>query len=282
VRVPSALTMLLGAAAIAAAVLPPAAHAAGSPQVVGGRPAAPGQFPSAAYVIHPQPGGPVLGCGGAVVSAHLVLTVAHCALLSPAGYRVVTGAVSPAAATPAQVSAVRRVLIAPGFDPATLRDDAALLVLAHATRAPRVALPQSDETLLGTTGIDAEVAGWGATAPGGPDTGTLQWTATVIEPDPFCADAETDFIPGAQLCGLDFPAEATGTCAGDSGGPVVVGGPPHEIEVGIVDSAPPGCATDAPDIYTATAPLQPWILRTAATVERAAAARRHGRRTQPS
>jgi secreted trypsin-like serine protease len=63
-----------------------------------------------------------------------------------------------------------------------------------------------------------------------------------------------------MLCAQDTPSDRSGTCSGDSGGPLLVkqsGG--SLMEVGVTSVGPANCGTHRPDYYTAVRPIYPWV-----------------------
>jgi trypsin len=222
-----------------------------------------------AFVLYfDSSGNPLFSCSGTLVSSNVVLTAGHCAAdestavpLSPSGYRVVTGAVDWTDAADRTVSAVKRVVVNPAFDPAGPVHDAALLVLSAPVSQKPIALWGTGQ-LPGGTG--AWIAGWGDTY-GGQNTVTtaLQFASTVVQSSSACAQpilSNYVFDPGSELCALNYPSEHTGTCSGDSGGPLwTADSAGRPIEVGVTSVGPADCDTQTPDFFTSVLPIKPWI-----------------------
>ena len=270
-------TLALGAAAAPAAPMkrraegPRVRGTAERPLILGGLPAAPGTFGMMAFVVYEDPGtGDTEVCSGTVVSPQLVLTAGHCAFNTatgtedqPAGYAVVTGSLdwtSPAR----QVSAVTRTILNPAYNAATGDGDAALLVLGAPTTAPAVPLadPSADLSLV-NAGTSAQIAGWGLTlADTVPDQ--LQWGISVVQSPAYCgaqaAQGQMTFDVGRQICAIDAPSFADGTCNGDSGGPLLAKRADGTwVEVGITDFGPVNCSTGLPDFFARGDSLSPWV-----------------------
>jgi hypothetical protein len=240
------------------------AHAA----IIGGIAAEDNTFPQLAYIYYKN-GGNESFCTGTVVAPNVVLTAGHCGedtetgvLNEPSGYTVVTGNVEWAA--PArQVSGVSRVAVYPGFNRIYLTGDAALLVLSAPTTAPPLALASypSDSHLIeaGTQGL---IAGWGATFPGqvGP-TARLRWAGTVVQRPGYCETNAWPFYRGYELCTIDPPAFETGTCFGDSGGPLITLGPTGsgDVELGITSHGDSECSTVHPAVFTRADLVASWV-----------------------
>lgn len=239
------------------------------PQVVGGSDAIQGEWGFMAFVLYyDSSGDPEFACSGTVVSPNVVLTAGHCGVdestglvLDPSGYRIVTGAVDWTDTTDGQVSDVSQVLVDPNFDPVTLDNDAALLVLSAPVSASTIPLWGSGELAAGTS---AQIAGWGETYYGDTNLQTvLQWAPTVVQSTAYCsqeAGVSYDYDSSTELCAVDAPTYNTATCNGDSGGPLLAdeaNGTP--IEIGITSVGPADCDTTSADYFTGLLPAAPWI-----------------------
>jgi len=241
------------------------------PRIVGGTSGVQGQWGFMGFVIYYDSSGTAqFMCSGTLVSSNVVLTAGHCGAdettgvpNDPTGYRVVTNAVDWTDTANRVVSSVIQVIVDPNFDPVTLEGDAALLVLSSPVSSPSIPLWGSGTIAAGE---GAFVAGWGKTYAGEtafPPENVLQWAPTVVQNVDYCAnDAASNYAydSSTELCAVDYPADDTGTCPGDSGGPLFVnatsGGP---LEIGITSVAPTDCNTDTADYFTALEPIDPWI-----------------------
>lgn len=171
-----------------------------------------------------------LTCTGAVIAPHVVLTAAHCTQPSLKGATVVFG---PTSAAPTAHVAVAESIAHPSFDPSTLADDVAILVLASSS--PASSLPFAT-TAPGASfiGSSIDIVGYGETAGGAADTGTKRSGTAVVT----ALDATTLTVqPG--------PSEP---CEGDSGGPALVGSTGSRTIVGVTSHGDSACATQA--VYT--------------------------------
>ena len=246
-------------------------------QIIGAQPVPPGALEQLAYVQDQVSTSSYIGCTGTVVSSNLVLTAGHCAqddatgTARPAsGFLVVTGRPNLANQASGQISTVSRVLPYPGYNPATHRGDAALLELSNPTTAPAIRLADAGQSTLWKPLTNVAIAGWGLThgSGGGPPPTQAQWAITVTQSADYCAAnallALTPFDPAGQICAVDAPTFATGTCLGDSGGPMLAdydsAGP---VEVGItswgVSTPGTSCSTLFPSFFTQTAPISSWV-----------------------
>jgi len=246
-------------------------RAVARPAIIGGHPAAAGSFPSLAFIADKRSAREVALCSGTVVAPNLVLTAGHCAENletglgdPPSGYRVVTGTVDWNDTTDRQISGVSRVLVFPSFEtggPLLGWGDAALLVLSTPTTAPPIPVASASESGLWQPGSTATIAGWGRTHYRQKGVSeTLQWATTVVQSPEWCESYE-DFHPHGELCVIDAPADETGGCEGDSGGPLLADSSGALVEIGIVSRGFEECSTDAPTIFTRSELVFPWVHR---------------------
>ncbi len=224
-----------------------------------------------AFILHyDASGNPDFSCSGTLVSANVVMTAGHCAIdestnavLDPSGYQVATGAADWTDTARRSVSGVSQVIVDPAYNTATKSSDAALLVLGTPSPAPTIRLAGSSDVGLQQGGTGAVIAGWGLTSPGATSVPTgLQWAPIVVQGAGYCGQvpfANFSFNPSTELCAANYPSLDTGTCSGDSGGPLIgtdaTGG---AVEIGITSLGPADCTTTTADIFTAVEPLSAW------------------------
>lgn len=276
------LAAILGGAILALALcLPAIASASGGARasVIGGAPATIEQLPSLAY-LEGGSGRHAFSCTGTVVAPRVVLTAGHCVedietggFSTPAEYKVATGIANPKLSQPENVYDVVATHVFPAFDPGIIHGDAALLILSRPTPAPPLALAGPGEAALYEGGAPVAVAGWGLTLPQNRQTPANLQTGTMAVQKPSTCRSRVrsyyqDFSPAAQLCVQSPPANKTGTCFGDSGGPAIgtrADGVP--VELGVISVVGPECTTKTPNVMTRVDYVSSWVTGWIATTE---------------
>ncbi len=226
-----------------------------SPRIIGGHEAEAGAWPWVAALIHSDVQSLYYGhfCGGALIDATWVITAAHCTYdfatpLVPADIDAVLG-VHDLADDVGQRIRVKTIIRHPKYIPNKNAYDIALLELEHpSTQEPVILfaggsggdLPQS------LVGEPATVIGWGSTSGNYGYPQKLQQVTIPIVDHALCVAV---YSPGtineSMLC-AGYPEGGKDSCAGDSGGPLMVFRDGEWVEVGIV-SWGEGCAQ--PDLF---------------------------------
>lgn len=162
-------------------------------------------------------------CGAVLVAERTVLTAAHCTIgRSPDRLAVIVGADNLCRGRPidGQRVWVESVRPHPRYDAVSGAFDIAALELPE-----RVAERPRQIAALGPEATTLTAYGWGSAGPGRPTSCRLERIPLRAAASDRCAglvsDSSRRFDPGSMLCAL--PDGTSTTCAGDSGGPVVLG-----------------------------------------------------------
>jgi secreted trypsin-like serine protease len=273
-------------ALLAALALPAAAAAEAGAQasVIGGHAASIAEFPSLAY-IEADDKKLSFSCTGTVVAPRVVLTAAHCAEDVESGrftgvhaYAIATGVSNLRQASKTNVFRVAATHVFPGFDPGRVHGDAALLILSSPTSAPPLGLAGPADAPLYGGGAPVSIAGWGLTqAQNRNAPTTLRATTMQIQKSGLCQSRTRsyygDYSPALQLCLLEPPADKSGSCFGDSGGPAIGQRPDGSaVELGVISVVGPFCSPQAPNVLTRTDLISTWVSEWIAAVETGAPA----------
>ncbi|MFI9232005.1 S1 family peptidase [Streptomyces rimosus] len=238
----------VGAVALAAASLQPAAATAAAPtpepgsvhtKIVGGTKASQGEFP---FMVRLS-----MGCGGALYAKDIVLTAAHCVNGSgPNTDITATAGVVDLQDSQAVSVKSKEVLQAPGYN--GKGKDWALIKLAKPIDLPTLKIATDDKLTSG----EFDIAGWGADKEGGDQQRYLLKAKVPFVDDATCKKAYSDQLtPGEEICAGKLDTGGIDTCQGDSGGPMFRKDEAGQwLQVGIV-SWGEGCARPGkPGVYT--------------------------------
>ncbi|GIG67548.1 S1 family peptidase [Phytomonospora endophytica] len=209
-RNPALLVVLttLIAALLTASAAPAHAGDVGT-DIVGGSPAAPGEFP---WMVRLS-----MGCNGSLVHARVVLTAAHC-VGETGPDATITGVAGVTDLADPRAIRFRSDFVhrAPGYD-GYGKDWALIRLTTPIPGIPVLALPESAALDNGMFTI----LGWGSTCDGCAPSRQLRKAQVPYVRDDVCAEAYGgDLIWAEEICagyaegGVDF-------CQGDSGGPML-------------------------------------------------------------
>ncbi len=150
-------------------------------------------------------------CSGTLIAPRVVLSAAHC-VVSGRGRRMTVAAPSDITvflgpALGDSPEAVSEVLVHPGYDPRALGvNDLSLLRLVDDAAVPPIDTLPASMANLETVGTPVIFAGYGLTEDG--DIGTKLWVGGEL------SDVTSTGLRNEQ-------DDLTGTCGGDSGGPLI-------------------------------------------------------------
>jgi hypothetical protein len=158
-----------------------------------------------------------VNCSGTLVAPRAVLTAAHCGVTPGDAVAFSDGTTIPALAFHAH----------PSWDPASARNDIAIVVLADPSAIAPVPISSTafDGSIVGAT---VRIVGYGASGDGGTAGTKRTGFTTIVRYD------DTTFTDSAQ------PAAS---CAGDSGGPALLAVGGVERVVGVTSRGDLACAT---------------------------------------
>lgn len=190
-------------------------------------------------------------CGGALISPIKVVTAAHCAVdpatgvrRAPESLRAVTGR-TDMRTQDGQVGEIEQMWVHPQYQGFARGHDVAVLTLRAPVSHQPVQLVGQGDTAPYQPGTAGRVYGWGRTSESGENSPVLRSAEVPVTADADCARAYGGFEPDSMFC-AGAPEGGRDACAGDSGGPFVVGG----RLVGVV-SFGTGCGrADSPGVYT--------------------------------
>jgi secreted trypsin-like serine protease len=261
--------VLLGLSALVCSVATPASAdppppVGAGPRVVGGTPAALGEFP---WVVRLS-----MGCGGALLATDIVLTAGHCVPSTGANTSITAtvGVVDLASPDAVKIRS-NYVYKAPEYVSYDRGSDWALIRLAQPASFPPLPIAATAEPNAGPFTI----MGWGADREGGDQQRLLRKAQVPVVDDATCGKSYRDnganFVDEAMLCAGLFGVGGVDTCQGDSGGPMVNrDADGNFVQVGIV-SWGFGCArAQYPGIYTEVSTYSTAITAAAASLPKPA------------
>ncbi|XP_063241233.1 chymotrypsin-1-like isoform X3 [Bacillus rossius redtenbacheri] len=229
-------------------------------RIIGGENAQLGEFPFVVALWSDMNNSPYIVCGGSIISAHFVLTAAHCVddYNPKLGYYYIQAGIVNWEDKGVRYN-VTKVIGHPNYD---AEGDIALLKVAGPIKFTDnirpVGLPKATDYLKGGEAVEA--VGWGAT---NTDPATYpkilhKVVLTVVSyeectkqissaPSPY----DQTVLNATMVCA---GKPKGGVCYGDSGSGLVRGA----NLVGIVSFGVP-CGIGYPDVYTRVSSLVPWV-----------------------
>jgi secreted trypsin-like serine protease len=255
-RVRAMLRLVPIALTVSALLIPAKASA-----IVGGAPAPDGRWPAIVAIVEGADALDGEECGGTVIAPNRVLTAAHCVTdTAPGDLRVIVGR-TRLSQTDGRGIAVTNIALFPGYVDRRQYLDAAILTLAQPADVAPMRLATAADATAYPPGATAWVAGWGRlNANTTPDGGNYYADRLRELAQPVVGDDACENVYGGGTSVIPYRPEWTvcagtlaggsGSCYGDSGGPLAVQTATGWMQIGIVLGGD-GCAEAGYyDLYT--------------------------------
>ncbi|KAL6428332.1 hypothetical protein ACFW04_008549 [Cataglyphis niger] len=219
--------------------------------IVGGTPAAPGEFP---YQVSLNYQGSHV-CGGSIIAPTKILTAAHCVdfIRNVNLLLIKTGSIYSSSG---EVHAVKYIRMHPSYDgqqSSAWKCDVAVITLQRPIQYNQNQAPITVATSQPSPSAVFTLAGWGMTRANGPTSQILLKMNQSFVSLSQCQQAHRSMpMSYSHLCTLN--RRGIGACQGDSGGPLVANG----IQYGITSWVAP-CGLGLPDVYTNVANFVSFI-----------------------
>ncbi|KAJ8719662.1 hypothetical protein PYW08_011837 [Mythimna loreyi] len=237
-----------------------------SERIVGGNPAALGQFPYQVGLLATYSGIAGVGvCGGSIISSTRILTAAHCwfdGSTQALQFTVVYD--TPFLFHGGQRMDSSVVAVHPEWKPFLVRNDVLVIylpapIIFSDTVSP-IALPSGEQVQQDFVGVTAVASGFGLISDGGSISNNqlLNYVNLIVISNNVCSLSFPAIIQSSNIC--TSGNNGVGTCRGDSGGPLAttIDGKPVQIGITSFGSAR-GCQSGFPHAYARVTYFVDWI-----------------------
>ncbi len=228
--------------------------------IIGGEEVPEGKYPFTVAIAYRNIEGKLTQyCGGSLIGPKTVLTAAHCGVAP--GHSVIIDRHNLTTLR-GQERTIIGVTIHPSFNGETFQNDIAILRLHRSVEGANiperyVSLARDGDPLPEGTTVTA--LGWGQTSHGGNSSLVLRKVSLPVTKQQECSQQYRIryAIANSMICSQ---APGKDTCAGDSGGPLLMEGPGGRwIQVGITSFGIRCAEPDFPGVYTRVASFGRWI-----------------------
>ncbi|EFA10697.1 brachyurin [Tribolium castaneum] len=227
-----------------------------SPKIIGGHEATPHSIPYQAF-LEVYSGSEGWYCGGSLISQNYVLTAGHCGVDATEAH-VTLGAHKPLQDEDTQVKIVSKdVKVHEQYNAELIINDVAVIKLPKAVTftdaVKAVALPSKADANNTFEGETARISGWGLTD--GFDnklSEVLNYVDVKVISNAKCGEAFGDLKDSIVCTSGD---ENTGSCNGDSGGPLAI----DDVQIGVVSFGIMYCLSGYPSAFSRVTSFLDWI-----------------------
>jgi hypothetical protein len=218
--------------------------------------------PEIAMLLYQGSSSKYLGCAGTLIDKNKIVTAAHC-VDDRIPAEVVLGRHSASQKNGTSHS-IESIIIHPGFNVTSLKNDIAIITLSEASNIPpaKLATKETYESLQANQ--ELQLFGWGYTSPYfSQPSDTLQQASVKLISSNVCnSEAVYSGLIGVGMMCAGHLQGGADSCAGDSGGPLLVtNSEGNTLLIGIVSwGSSKSCGSpNRPGVYTNVSAYSSWL-----------------------